>query len=247
MLKILAIGNSFTQDSVRYLYGIARAAGENLHVVNLYIGGCSLYRHYRNMLSGEDAYDFEINGMRTGLKISLQKALLLEEWDYIFTQQCSSQSWDYATYQPYLDELSAYIHRLCPPAKLCLQMTWAYDVEDKRYQTMGVHTPAEMIARVETAYRTAAQDVNAHLLLPTGLAMYKLYLQVGADTYRDRFHANFGFTRYMIGCIWFMALTGKDIEGNSFSDLDVPATPEELSLVRQIARQTLLENGFCIG
>ena len=58
MIKVLVIGNSFGQDSVRYLYGIARAAGKDVRVVNLYIGGCSLYRHYRNMLSEESVYDY---------------------------------------------------------------------------------------------------------------------------------------------------------------------------------------------
>ena len=35
MTKILMIGNSFGQDSLRYLYGIYRAAGKDVKVVNL--------------------------------------------------------------------------------------------------------------------------------------------------------------------------------------------------------------------
>lgn len=44
-MKILAIGNSFSQDATRYLQDIAASAGENLFVRNLYIGGCSLEMH----------------------------------------------------------------------------------------------------------------------------------------------------------------------------------------------------------
>ena len=62
-MKILAISNSFGVDGTRYLYGIARAAGDNFKVVTLYIGGCSLYRHYRNMLSEENAYSLYLNGI----------------------------------------------------------------------------------------------------------------------------------------------------------------------------------------
>lgn len=40
-MNILAIGNSFSQDATRYVHQIARAAGENLTVVQL------LYRQYR--------------------------------------------------------------------------------------------------------------------------------------------------------------------------------------------------------
>ena len=87
MLKILCIGNSFGSDSQRYLWGTARADGKDIKAVNLYIGGCSLYRHYRNMLSGEAVYNYEINGHRTDLMVSLGHVLLMEEWDIIYTQQ----------------------------------------------------------------------------------------------------------------------------------------------------------------
>ncbi len=246
MIKLLVIGNSFTQDSVRYLYGIARAAGQEMRVVNLYISGCSLYRHYRNMLSEEEAYDFEINGFKTGLKVSLKHALLMEEWDYIVTQQCSPDSFQYKTYQPYLDALAAYIRRLCPPAKLCLQMTWAYDPEFSRYQTMSVSTPVEMLSGIKQAYRNAAESINARFLIPTGIAMKRLYAVLGGAVYRDKYHANLGVTRYMIGCLWFMAITGIDIIDNTFADFDVPVSDEEISLAKEIARQTLLDNGFML-
>ena len=246
MKKILAISNSFGVDATRYLYGIARAAGEEIRVATLYIGGCSLYRHYRNMLSEESVYDYEINGFKTGLTVSLKQALLMDEWDYVFTQQASPHSWNYDTYQPYLDELAAYIHRLCPPAKFCLQMTWAYDAAHARYQTMLVHTPQEMIDGIVDAYTKAAKAANVHFLLPTGLAMYSLYNEIGSATYRDKYHAAYGITRYMIACMWFMALTGVDITDNTYADFDAPVSAEEMALAKSIARKTLLDNGFTL-
>ena len=50
LLNLLAIGNSFSEDATRYLHDVARADGESIHAVNLYIGSCSLERHYKNML-----------------------------------------------------------------------------------------------------------------------------------------------------------------------------------------------------
>ena len=50
MKKILSISNSFGEDATRYLYGLARSEREEIMVVTLYIGGCSLYRHYRNCM-----------------------------------------------------------------------------------------------------------------------------------------------------------------------------------------------------
>ena len=56
MLKVLAIGNSFSQDATAMLERL----NDNLYVRNLYIGGCSLERHYNNMISHEAAYAYEI-------------------------------------------------------------------------------------------------------------------------------------------------------------------------------------------
>ena len=61
-MNVLSIGNSFSQDATRYLHQIARADGVKLTTVNLYIGGCPLSRHYRNMLSEEKVYGLECNG-----------------------------------------------------------------------------------------------------------------------------------------------------------------------------------------
>ena len=49
-MKILSIGNGFSQDAQKYLHALARHNGVRAKAVNLYIGGCSLRTHYLNML-----------------------------------------------------------------------------------------------------------------------------------------------------------------------------------------------------
>ena len=45
-LRILAVGNSFSDDGTEYLPGLLEAAGiHNVIVARLYIGGCTLERH----------------------------------------------------------------------------------------------------------------------------------------------------------------------------------------------------------
>lgn len=244
MKKVLILGNSFGTDASRYLNGVSRAGGHELRVVNLYIGGCSLYRHYRNMLSEEDAYDYEINGIRTGLTISLKRALLLDEYDYVVMHQCSPQSGEYEKYQPYLNALAEYIHRLCPPAKLVINMTWTFAHDCTRFNLTPFNTPEEMYPAMVAAYEQAAKDVNAEFMIPCGKAMYKLYAEVGAAAYRDGFHCNLGFTRYMLALMWYMAFTSHSIDGNKFNDFDVEISEEELERVRRIAKETMLEEGF---
>ena len=75
-MKILSIGNSFSQDAQRYLHRLALKEGVQLKTVNLYIGGCPLRTHYLNMLDDNVAYDFQFNGQSTGIKVSIRQALV---------------------------------------------------------------------------------------------------------------------------------------------------------------------------
>ncbi len=56
MISILAIGNSFSNDATYYLNDILEASGVENRVVNLYIGGCSLERHWQNIEGNKREY-----------------------------------------------------------------------------------------------------------------------------------------------------------------------------------------------
>lgn len=71
IMKVLSIGNSFSQDAHRYLHSLAKADGVDLKVVNLFIGGCSLRTHYLNMLDDMATYSFEFNGENTGILVCI--------------------------------------------------------------------------------------------------------------------------------------------------------------------------------
>ena len=239
-MHILAIGNSFSQDATRYLHGIARKAGEKLTVVNLYIGGCSLERHYRNMLSGERVYELQVNGQRSGFSVSLQEALLNRSWDVITLQQASPSSPKYSTYQPYLQELSAYVRRLCPKAKQVIHQTWAYEKDSEKLNTlMGYSDPAQMTADIMAAYEQAATDIGAAAVIPSGELFAKM-LENGIETvHRDTFHARLGVGRYALGLLWFGMLTGKSVEADAFDDFDELVTATERTIAIQSVVQVL--------
>ena len=109
MIKVLAIGNSFSQDATRYLHDIAAADGLELKVVNLYIGGCSLNTHINNAVKDLPLYTYELNGKDTGKMISIKDALLADKWDVVTLQQVSHESICYETFQPYLSRLTEYV------------------------------------------------------------------------------------------------------------------------------------------
>lgn len=239
-MKILAIGNSYSQDATRYLYGIARADGVKLKTVNLYIGGCSLYRHYRNMLSGERAYTMELNGMSSGFPVSLKEALLSDEWDVVTLQQASHYSPHAETFEPYASRLADFVKEHAPAAKLYVHQTWAYENGCLRLAKANVESAEEMLSRLTVNYRAMAERVGAAGIIPSGDAMYRYHREVaplGLSAYRDTFHANFGAGRYLLGCVWYRALCGRDAEGNSFRDFDVQVGEEEVLRAQRIARE----------
>ena len=242
-MKILCIGNSFSMDATRYLYGVARAAGVKLKVANLYIGGCSLYRHYRNMLSGDDAYLFEINGMSSGLYVSLERALLSDEWDVVTLQQASPQSPHFDTYEPFLSELAAYVRRYAPKAKLWIHKTWAYESGCARLSTHAhCETAEEMLTRLSACYERAAETVSADGTIPSGDAMYRLeaaLAPLGKKAHRDTFHASYGTGRYTLALTWLYALTGKMPECGAYTDFDEPVSEEEARLAHDVARHAV--------
>ena len=241
-MKILAISNSFGVDGTRYLYGVARAAGDKFKVVTLYIGGCSLYRHYRNMLSEEKAYTLYVDGIDTGFKVSLKDALLSDEWDVVTLQQVSAQAGKEKSYHPFLEELSEYAKKLAPAAKQYMYMTWSYPEGSERIINAGYENRGQMIAAIEKGVTAAAKYINANGIIPALYAMNALYEEKGEETYRDRFHVNLGYARYMLACVWYMALTGKGIEGNTFRDFDVPVSEEDVLLAQKCAEFAIKKN-----
>ncbi len=46
-MKICSIGNSFSQDSHKWLHKLAKNNGIELQTVSLYIGGCDLETHWK--------------------------------------------------------------------------------------------------------------------------------------------------------------------------------------------------------
>ncbi|MBQ7384104.1 MAG: DUF4886 domain-containing protein [Clostridia bacterium] len=231
-MKILSIGNSFSQDAQRYLHGIAKADGTKIKSVNLYIGGCSLRRHYINMLDNNADYDFEFNGEKTGIKVSIAQALASDEWDFVTLQQQSAQSTRYETFSPYLEALADTVRKYAPHAKIFMHQTWAYEDGSEKLRNLSESwTPEDMLSAVRESYEKAARDIGAYGIIPCGEAMMAATKLGIEKIHRDTFHASLGVGRYLLALCWYKALTGRDISDNSFGDFDVPVTDEERAIV----------------
>jgi len=212
-MKVLSIGNSYSQDAQRYLHRLSVAAGEPISTVNLYIGGCSLERHDQNLQSGEKAYLYIYNGEETGMSVSLQDALEHCEYDVVTLQQASHYSTDYSTYQPYLDRLFAYVKEKQPNAKILIHETWAYEDGCQRMtDKLGYNSAERMYSELHEAYAMAAQHLGVEII-PGGTALQIAVRNGLTPIHRDTFHASKTYGRYLLAATWFMKLTGKHLDG----------------------------------
>ena len=231
-MKILCIGNSFSEDATSYLSRAAANQGIEIYAENLFIGGCSLEQHYNNMISGEKAYDIEISGDNTHIKTSLSEALEKENWDIVTVQQASHFSAFYSTYQPYAAELVGFIRKKQPEAKVYIHQTWAYEDNSQRLADNGFSARKEMFEKIKESYRLALKDCDADGFIPSGQVFENMAAK-GIKCHRDTFHASLGAGRYALALTWIKALTGADINENSFTDTAEPVSADKAAEIKE--------------
>ncbi|MBQ8731694.1 MAG: DUF4886 domain-containing protein [Oscillospiraceae bacterium] len=243
MLRILSIGNSFSQDAHIFLHDAAASMGLELETTNLFIGGCELSRHAENLINRAVAYGRDVNGsFFPEPLVSIQEMVESQEWDVITLQQNSALSGKPESYQPYLDELTAYLKKAAPTAKIVMHQTWAYEVNSPNsYFTWYNNDREKMDQLVRESYRAVAQAAELPMI-PCGdviSALRKLPefdpLQGGISLCRDGYHMGMTHGRYTLAMVWIRALTGADITDCPFiptHDAET-ASPELLGLIRK--------------
>lgn len=224
-MKILSIGNSFSQDAHKWLKPVCDSAGVDVLAVNLYIGGCSLETHWYNWTTETPAYELEVNG-EYQQKISLQEALAMDEWDVITLQQASPFSGQPQTYVPFIADLAAAVRERCPGATLYIQETWAYERDSDHPAFATYHgSQTEMYARLKDAYCMASRLIDAPII-PVGTVIQQLrdqspefdYPNGGRSLNRDGFHLSWTYGRYAAALTWYAVLLNGDVDRVSFGD-----------------------------
>lgn len=233
-MRVLSISNSFGVDATRYLHQIARSASVKLEVCTLYIGGCPLELHYRNMLGDKEAYDLYFNGFATGFKTSISEALLSGRWDVVSFQQASPVSPKADTYTPYAEELYDYIKTCQPKAKVLIHQTWAYEDGSVRLANLGYETAKAMFADIEKAYQLCCEATGADGIIPCGELMMALLDNGIEKVHRDTFHASLGLGRYAQGLLWFRKITGMSVADISYNDFDEEVPAEQIAIAKEV-------------
>ncbi|MBR6002558.1 MAG: DUF4886 domain-containing protein [Bacteroidales bacterium] len=246
-LRILAIGNSFSQDAVeQYLWELFDAAGIPVVIGNMYIGGCTLERHFKNTVTGKADYAYRkiVGGEKTNREgTALKDALSDEPWDYVSFQQASGVSGEYETFEPYLSALRAYVRRRVPAdAKFLWHQTWAYsaDATHKEFPRYG----CDQMKMYKAIVAASKQVVKNHKfgIIPSGTAIQNARASSMGDVFnRDGYHLELTHGRYTAACTWFEAISGVNVVGNPYH----PSTiSEETAAICQKAAHAACRRPF---
>lgn len=211
-MKILSIGNSFSQDSTALLQLLT----DKITARNLYIGGCSLDMHAANIENDAAKYELQENGekMQNAL-VGVKEALISDKWDYITVQQVSGRSGVYESFYPYLGELLDYVRKYSD-AEIVLHETWSYEIGSGHPDFAIYNSDREQMAQaIKETYEKVSAKENLRIIR-VGEAVQNLrakpsfdYENGGLSLTRDGFHLSLSYGRLLAASVWCKFFTGE--------------------------------------
>ncbi|MBE8719721.1 DUF4886 domain-containing protein [Sphingobacterium pedocola] len=237
ILKILAIGNSFSEDALEnYLHELAAAADKKIIIGNLYIGGASLELHMKNINADKASYSYRkiaLDGIKTTTKnVSISETLKDENWDYVSLQQASPYSGQYDIIMESLPALLDYVKgAVSPDAKIVYHQTWAYQHDSKHegFKNYDKNQMA-MYKAILTATKKIHQSKKFAFVTPAGTAIQNARTSsIGDQFTRDGFHLNLAYGRFTAACTWYEKLFGLDVRENSYKPENITELQDSIA------------------
>jgi len=226
-IRIAAIGNSYTVDAVNnYLYEIFDAAGMEAVIGNLYIGGCTLERHWRTIADTTETTDhvyFKIVGGETvkNKHAQISDCLSDEPWDVIVFQQGSGYNGIYESHFPWMHYLMGYIESFLEPGsyRLGYQQSWAYHRSSTRDAfKLYDYDQDKMFSALLAVADRLREDGELDFIIPSFMAIQNgRYTHIGDNFHRDNTsHLEKSYGRYTVACTWFESISGIDVRSISY-------------------------------
>ena len=215
--KILAIGNSFSDDAMEHLAEILVGEGYTDFVLgNLYVGGCSMDGHKARIISGAKDYSFRLNTGSgwTTVKESIQYGLDYTDWDVVTIQQVSGNSGIPESYDSMQFIIDYVRDRVDPFVKIFFHMTWAYQ-SSSGHADFAKYNKDQMTmynAIINTTQTLVVGNWNIEGYIPSGTAIQNLRTSYLGDTLtRDGYHLSYDIGRYTAALVWYKELFGADL------------------------------------
>ena len=226
-LRVLSIGNSFSTDTMEHLAKVARNFGcEDIALGNLYIGGCSISMHHRNLIENIGAYKFYTNygdGWSETPDHNIKDAIKKENWDFISIQHGSKNGSRYSDPECYslLPDLTQAVRELAPSsAKILFNLAWVAEPYSNRAEITEWNGNKELLFEkmCEITSEIVERSCGIDFVSPTGTAiMNACESEIRDSLYRDGFHLSYGIGRFIAALTFYAKITGESIDKSPIS------------------------------
>jgi len=215
MIRVLSISNSFGVDGTTFLHQISTSFDTQIEVGTLFIGGCEISRHKRNIQNNAADYEYYLNGTLKKVGATILEVLKPKDseespWDYIVFQQASGFSGIESSFHPDLENLISEIRKYNKHAIMALHETWSYakDFDNTAYIPYQ-YSQTQMGQMIAITYSHVARDLNISLLIPSLKVIEKARSIYGDTMNRDGYHLT-EEARYLVACCWALFLLKKE-------------------------------------
>jgi hypothetical protein len=238
-LKVLDIGNSYTEDATAMLPLIAEASGSDLSDMCLYktIRGSGSFKNWYDRYYDNDNYAYSISKVMGGIDANVtvgieegtggslfREVLDNEQWDIIIIHQFSRyapyyEEWGTTNDGGYLNELLSLINEKQPQAVIGFLLVHSYWDGHKGNKEKSSFKRWRLISN---SVKRLCEDYDIGLVIPYGTAVENLRsssLNNEYDLTRDGSHCGIGLCRYTAACCYYESLiaprSGISVLGNT--------------------------------
>lgn len=219
-LKLLFIGNSFSEDTSRLMPSIALSLGvKHLKLCHLFSPGCSIPHHCIQLENDMPAYRRDVTDGALPVSthfVRARTAIEEEEWDWIVIQHGTrdgSRNTDPASHAKLPQLIRLIRQHAWPGAKIAFNMTWIGEAWHQHPEIVSYNGNQllmyEKVAAIARDVLSPMEELD--LVCPTGTAIQNARALGMEKLSRDGYHLSMDVGCYIAGLVCFGALTGTDI------------------------------------
>ncbi len=239
-LRVLDIGNSYTNDATSLLPLIAQMSRSDLSTMCIYkcVRGGGSFKNWVDIYNNKDLKTYSISKVVGDLPANVQTGTGEKENGELFRYALTNENWDliiihqYSVYAPYyskwsannaagyLDELISVIKKHQPNAKLGFLLIHSYWSGYKNNkENLSSYDRWQLIAN---SVKSFCEDYDVDIVIPYGTAIQNLRsssLNNEYDLTRDGTHCGYGLAQYTAACCYYESIiaprSGISVLGNS--------------------------------
>ncbi len=233
-MKILSIGNSFSEDTMEHIADIVKSLGIiDFKFANMYIGGCSINRHYNNIVNNTADYVYSVNtgdGWQKTKEVAIADALK-EDWDVISIQHGTGDKSRYTAPESYenLAKLIDRVKELNKSAKIAFNMAWVAEPESTHHEISSYDGNQALMYQKLTTLTESLVAPLVEVVVPTGTAVQNARPHIPKKLTRDDFHLSYDLGRYIAGLTFLKVLCDIDISAVKWSPEGVTEQEREIA------------------